>query len=749
MHLRLGPLAVAVAALSCATRPPSDPPAAPVRARFAFVPDLTGGSISIFAVEEASGQLRPRGTVPAGARPVAVLLHPSAPVAYAVDNQPGFFPTRGPGSLLAFSMDPATGELSPLPSAPAGMNPVRLILDPQGRFAWVESDDGLQVYTLDGPAGAPVRSLGSPFTAVGAELTVLPGGRMALAVRANPSRLASYALDPATGILALRAESALPAAAAPTLLVGRAGRTAHVLDGQSGAISSFAVDPGSGALTPLPGAVATGTGPVRLLLEPRGEFVYLPNAGSNDVSAWSVGSDGALHPVPGAPFPAGAGPAVIAFDPGGRFLYVTSSGGAAVAGLAIDRRSGALSAIPGSPFDMGGAPVTLTVDPTGASALVTTGPSSFYVTPYTAATIATYSIDSATGALGRLASRRGRRGASGATFTQGETAVTCAPRFAFVADGGSASLSGFRVDPRTGRLTPLPGSPFPVGSQPRGIAADPWGRFLWVSLAGGELAAFRLDAESGTPVPVPGSPFAVQAGDHLAVDPSGRSLWSSGAAGAVVLQVDRSSGAVALASGAPFAGISVTELDPTGSYGYSGATGVGAWRVDGAAPSPVTGSPYGGYAVGGVAAHPEGRFVLATGAYKPWFGVHVLEADPTTGALAEVAGSPFGSGAHGELAVDPLGRFAYAAGAGTVSGWAIDRATGALTEVAGSPFGATAAPSRPAIDVAGRFLYAADAAAGLVAYAIAPATGSLTPLPGFPLAAGSAPGAVALVSSCR
>jgi 6-phosphogluconolactonase (cycloisomerase 2 family) len=55
----------------------------------------------------------------------------------------------------------------------------------------------------------------------------------------------------------------------------------------------------------------------------------------------------------------------------------------------------------------------------------------------------------------------------GAPFPAGRRprAITVAPsgRFAYVGNDGSDSISGFRVNPTAGSLTPIPGSPFPAG----------------------------------------------------------------------------------------------------------------------------------------------------------------------------------------------------------------------------------------------------------------------------------------------
>ena len=70
------------------------------------------------------------------------------------------------------------------------------------------------------------------------------------------------------------------------------------------------------------------------------------------------------------------------------------------------------------------------------------------------------------------------------------------------------SISGYRIAPGTGILTPVPGSPFPtlVGSGPFGVVVSPSGRYLYVALTNSDqIAAFSIDGPTGTLSPIPGS----------------------------------------------------------------------------------------------------------------------------------------------------------------------------------------------------------------------------------------------------
>jgi DNA-binding beta-propeller fold protein YncE len=51
------------------------------------------------------------------------------------------------------------------------------------------------------------------------------------------------------------------------------------------------------------------------------------------------------------------------------------------------------------------------------------------------------------------------------------------------ANGATDNVSVLTLDLETGQVTPVPGSPFSAGENPEAVAADPLGRFLYVTLS--------------------------------------------------------------------------------------------------------------------------------------------------------------------------------------------------------------------------------------------------------------------------
>jgi 6-phosphogluconolactonase len=78
--------------------------------------------------------------------------------------------------------------------------------------------------------------------------------------------------------------------------------------------------------------------------------------------------------------------------------------------------------------------------------------------------------------------------------------------FVYVANAGSNNVSAYRIA-ENGALTPVVGSPFPAGSDPRSLAVDLFRRFVCVANAlSNNVSVYRIGANGGLTL-VAGSPF--------------------------------------------------------------------------------------------------------------------------------------------------------------------------------------------------------------------------------------------------
>jgi len=183
-------------------------------------------------------------------------------------------------------------------------------------------------------------------------------------------------------------------------------------------------------------------------------------------TVFDISSAGALTQVPGSPFPALQGTFLQAIDPSTRFLYAidnTSQVGKPVVGSAQAFAIGSDGTLTVAP----GPPVTTGLNPTAATAVVVPSGSFLYVANTDSNDISGFAVDSCTGALAPVPGKNAPAG-------NHPVAIASFGNFIYVPNQSSQDISAFAVS-ADGTLSPVPGSPFPVGASPASeiVAAKP------------------------------------------------------------------------------------------------------------------------------------------------------------------------------------------------------------------------------------------------------------------------------------
>lgn len=276
---------------------------------------------------------------------------------------------------------------------------------------------------------------------------------------ATPGSISVYTINASSGALTLVPGSVVstgpavgPLQLVPHSVFALALNAFDPTSGTAGSLYDYMVDPTTGLLTPVagspfqtlngtsstPGCFGTGPGnPFEITFLATGAYGYVSNnqeeAELND-AVWQFTVDpttGAPSLVPGG-FVAAACqfPGPVTIDPSGQFAYVTAAASGtteAIVGFQIDATTGALTEVPGSPFSTPGVPANsangspVTIDPTGR----------FLYAPVYIAPVS-----------------------------------------------GSPALSriyAFDINPATGALTPIAGSPFAIASAPTAMSIAPGG----------------------------------------------------------------------------------------------------------------------------------------------------------------------------------------------------------------------------------------------------------------------------------
>ncbi|HTW56674.1 MAG TPA: beta-propeller fold lactonase family protein [Terriglobales bacterium] len=276
------------------------------------------------------------------------------------------------------------------------------------------------------------------------------------------------------------------------------------------------------------------------------------------------------------------------------FLYASdpqAQSGPSIDEWTINVGTGALTTVAGSPFAMGASAV-----PNGLAVAENLGSAGPFLYVADAGKIDALQVNSGTGALTTV---------PGSPFTSGTNLyLTVDPTSHFVFAAGEDAPGGvlaFTINQSTGGLTPVPGSPFLIGSSANPvtvgeIVVDPLGIFVYVTLpAAGQVAALSIDPASGVLTPVPGSPFAAGTGAFaIAVTFNGILYVANPTANSISgYSINEMTGALTQVASSPFAADGVTALTVDGYgdlYAY-GSSGMAILNTGGTGVLTPIGSP--------------------------------------------------------------------------------------------------------------------------------------------------------------
>jgi 6-phosphogluconolactonase (cycloisomerase 2 family) len=301
----------------------------------AFSESATDGSLTLLAGSPVDTGL------PGG---VSIAVDPQLNLLFAAGG------SSSTGQIVAFAIDPATGNLSSKVTTTTKDIPTALAVGPSGQYLFMSShnSDAIEVYSI-AANGALTEISGSPY--------MIPG--VGCGLFCEPT--------------------------ADELVYDSAAQTLYV-DSHYGFVATFTVDKTTGALTFVYNEEPDGgTGlPGAITVNPAGTFVYpagITNVGgtgflgafSVTTSATSGGNPEPLTPVTGQPFAVGNRPKSVVIEPTGKYLYVLDGGDNTVSAYQIDSTTGALTQLTSSPFaitDGTTSPSQMAVDASGLNLYV-------------------------------------------------------------------------------------------------------------------------------------------------------------------------------------------------------------------------------------------------------------------------------------------------------------------------------------------------------------------------------------------
>jgi 6-phosphogluconolactonase len=318
-----------------------------------------------YRFDAATGKLTVIGLVGESSNPSFLAIHPNHRFLYAV-NESNTFEGQPGGSVSAFSIDAATGQLKPLNQvSTGGGGPCHVALDRTGKWLFVANYGGGSVAAFPvhpdgslGKASTVVQHKGSSVDPqrqrrpYGHSANPSPDGRFVLVADLGLDQVLTYRIDKVKGMMtpADPITKIEPGSGPRHMAFDPKGKYAYVVSEMAATVTAFSYDPSKGGLKELQTISMlpkdfTGTkGAAEIAVHPSGKFLYASNRGSADsIAVFSIDAGkGTLTTVEYVPT-GGKNPRNFAIDPTGAYLFAANQDSASVVVFRIDRKSGKLT----------------------------------------------------------------------------------------------------------------------------------------------------------------------------------------------------------------------------------------------------------------------------------------------------------------------------------------------------------------------------------------------------------------------
>lgn len=285
-------------------------------------------------------------------------------------------------------------------------------------------------------------------------------------------------------------------------------------DGQPhGAVYAFSVDSTTGALKLLNRASSGGPGPTHIAITPDGKTVAVSNYDNGSIASLPVHADGTLGEP--ATYLVHSGKSAdpkrqdhgyahsVNFSADGRFLYSDDLGTDKLYSYAVDSAHATLTELnpPSVSIKPGSGPRHLAIAPDNRHA---------YMMTEMASSVFVFDYNAAKGSFTETQMISSLPPGFTGTSSGAEVAVHPNGRFVYVSSRGPDTISLFRVDPATGKLTFVE-MVSTQGKVPRHFTLDPSGNWLIAANQNSDsVVVYRVDTNTGHLTPV-GAPNQVSA----------------------------------------------------------------------------------------------------------------------------------------------------------------------------------------------------------------------------------------------
>jgi 6-phosphogluconolactonase len=295
--------------------------------------------------------------------PSFLAIHPSGKFLYAV-GEVGTFAGKTGGALSAFAVDPASGNLKLLnQQSSRGAGPCHVNVDREGKNLLVANYGGGSVAVLPIEADGRLREASDFVQHAGKSvnprrqerphahsINLDPAGRFAVVADLGLDKVLVYKFDAAAGRLIPNEPphaSVAPGAGPRHFAFHPSGRYAYVNNEIHSTVTAFRYDSTAGTLSELhtistlPGE-HKGNSTAEVLVHPSGKFLYVSNRGHDSLAIFRIDESTGRVSVVGHQPTGGKTPRNFAIDPTGQWILAENQSSDTIVAFKIDPQSGKL-----------------------------------------------------------------------------------------------------------------------------------------------------------------------------------------------------------------------------------------------------------------------------------------------------------------------------------------------------------------------------------------------------------------------
>jgi 6-phosphogluconolactonase len=320
---------------------------------------------------QASGKFTPLGLVAETGNPTFLVVDHNQRFLYAA-NEISTYEGKPAGSISAFAIDAASGQLKLLNKVSSGgPGPCHVSLDRTGKWLFAANYNGgsLAMFPVHedgslGEASAFIQHQGSsvdPQRQTGPHAHsayVSPDNRFVLAADLGLDHVMVYRLDAAKGTLTANQPpfvALAPGSGPRHLAFGKDGKSVYVLSEMLATVSGFQYNAAAGSLdqfhrgaqkqtiSMLPGDYTGPKSGAEIAVHPNGKFLYASNRGHDSIAIFRIDSSNGALTAAVRVSTQGKTPRNFASDPTGAFLLAANQDSGSIVVFHIDQATGALT----------------------------------------------------------------------------------------------------------------------------------------------------------------------------------------------------------------------------------------------------------------------------------------------------------------------------------------------------------------------------------------------------------------------